>query len=163
MANRFSKMVAKVYALPSFLHSYLLTKAFCSQVKYANTTGVKILSIKPKRVELLLRNKKKVQNHIGGIHATAAATLAESTSGIVFGMSVPDDKLPLLKSMQLSYVRRMQGDLNAVATLNEDQIKLIQSEEKGDCFVNVQITDESGEQPIECQMEWAWITKRKNS
>ena len=161
MANRFSRMVAKIYALPTFLHSFLLTKLFCSQVKYANTTGVKIMSVTHNNVELVLHNKKKVQNHIGGIHATAAATLAESTSGIVFGMNVPDDKLPLLKSMKISYVRRMQGDLKAVATLDNNQIEMIQSEEKGDYMVNVIITDESGEQPIECQMEWAWITKRK--
>ena len=41
------------------------------------------------------------------------------------------------------------------------QITLISQDEKGSIFVPVIIEDESGEAPIECQMEWAWITKRK--
>lgn len=143
------------------MRSALLTKLFCSQVKYAKTSGVKLLKIDHHQVELLLENKKKVQNHIGGIHAVAAAVLAESATGIVFGMNVPDSRLPLLKSMNIRYQRRMQGNLLAKARLTDEQIKTIEHAEKGDIMVPVIITDESGEPPIECQMEWAWVNKKR--
>lgn len=161
MSNRFSKLVNKVNWFPKKLRPFLLTKFFTSKVKFAGTTGIEIRDISLQSVEINLSNKKKVQNHIGGIHAIAAAVLAESATGIVFGMNVKDECLPLLKSMTIGYQRRMQGSLNAVATLNEEQQQCIQQSEKGSVVVPVTITDESNEQPIVCQMEWAWVPKKR--
>ena len=36
----------------------------------------------------------QVQNHIKGVHACAMALLAESATGAVFGMNVPDSAIP---------------------------------------------------------------------
>jgi len=161
MSNRFSRMVKKVSVLPPSFHPLLLTKLFCSQVKFAGTAGVKIHQVTSNKVFAKLANKKKVQNHIGGIHAVAAALLAESTTGIVFAMNVQDGCLPLLKSMKIDYQRRMKGDLTAIARLTDEQQKLITENDKGDIVVDVVISDESNEQPIHCQMEWAWVSKNK--
>ena len=162
MANRFSRAIASIKKFPKFSHSFLLTKLFCSQVKYANTSKVCIVDIESKKVTMLMKNRKRVQNHIGGVHAIAAALLAESASGIVFGLQLPDSQLPLLKSMTINYQRRMQGDLAALATITDDQIALL-AQEKGNMEITVVITDESGQQPIECLMTWAWITKKSKS
>jgi acyl-coenzyme A thioesterase PaaI-like protein len=159
MVNRFSRVVKNIKKLPKVSHSFLLTKMFCSQVKYARTSKVTIVDIEPKQVKLLMINRKRVQNHIGGVHAIAAALLAESATGIVFGLNLPDSCLPLLKSMTINYQRRMQGDLTAIATISDEQISLL-TQEKGNMEIAVTITDESGEQPIECLMTWAWITKK---
>ncbi|ALO33530.1 hypothetical protein CMT41_01435 [Colwellia sp. MT41] len=161
MANQFNNIVSKINSAPSFMRSFLLTKLFTSKVKFAGTSGIKIIEITKHKTQLSLANKKNVQNHIGGIHAIAAAVLAESATGIVFGMNVPNSKLPLLKSMQVNYQRRMQGSLTAVAQLTAEQIELIEREDKGSVLVPVTIKDESGQTPIECQMEWAWVSKKK--
>ena len=161
MSNQFSRIIARVSYFPKSFHSFLFTKLFASKVKFAGTSGIKILSISSKRVEIELTNKKKTQNHIGGIHAVAAALLAESATGIVFGMNVSDRCLPLLKSMTIHYQRRMQGNLRATALLTDEQSQQIQSTEKGDLLVPVCITDDSGLEPIECLMNWAWVAKRK--
>lgn len=161
MANRFTSMVRKINRAPKSLRSFLLTKLFSSQVKFAGTTGIKIERLTQFESHLSLKNNKKVQNHIGGVHAVAAAVLAESATGIVFGMNVPDSKLPLLKTMTISYQRRMQGSLKAKATLTPEQVSQIVEEEKGSVTVPVLITDQSQNEPIICQMDWAWVTKNK--
>jgi acyl-coenzyme A thioesterase PaaI-like protein len=161
MANRFSLFVEKVNKAPQFMQSFLLTTFFNSKVRFAGTTGVKIEKVTHQQTILSLKNKKSVQNHIGGIHAIAAAVLAESATGIVFGMNVPDDRVPLLKAMTVEYQRRMQGNLKAVANLTLAQISLIEQQEKGDLIVPVIITDESGQMPIICEMEWAWVSKKR--
>jgi acyl-coenzyme A thioesterase PaaI-like protein len=161
MANRFANAVKKINKAPQFLRSFLLTKLFCSQVKFAGTVGIKIVSVSHNKVEIDLVNKKKVQNHIGGVHAVAAALLAESATGIVFGINVPNKCVPLLKTMTIQYQRRMQGDLKAIACLDNNTINNITMNEKGSCTVAVEITDESNQQPIVCQMEWAWVTKKE--
>jgi acyl-coenzyme A thioesterase PaaI-like protein len=159
MVNRFSRIVTKIKKLPKISHSFLLTKLFCSQVKYASTSKVTLVDIEQQQVKLSMVNRKRVQNHIGGVHAIAAALLAESATGIVFGLNLPDSCLPLLKSMKINYQRRIQGDLSAIATISNQQIALL-SQEKGNMEIAVTITDESGEQPIECIMTWAWISKK---
>lgn len=157
--NKFSGIISKINRAPDFCRSWLLTKAFCSKVKFAGTTGIRILEVSNQQVIIALENKKKVQNHIGGVHAVAAAVIAESATGIVFGMNLRDSSLPLLKTMKMSYVRRMQGAISAKATLTEQQIADIQSLDKGEMIIDVVITDESGQEPIESEMTWAWIPK----
>jgi acyl-coenzyme A thioesterase PaaI-like protein len=159
--NKLSRYVGKIYQLPTCFHQYLLTKLFCSQVKFAKTTGIHIEQITAQQVKITLTNKKRVQNHIGGIHAVAAAVLAESATGLLLGLHVPDARLPLLKTMTLHYKRRMQGDLQALATLTEQQIAQIQHQEKGELMIAVVLTDESGQQPIICEMTWAWLPKSR--
>ncbi len=161
MPNRLAKMVKKINKAPSSIRPWLLTKLFCSQVKYANTTGISIRAIESNRVEIDIANKKKVQNHIGGVHAVAAALMVESATGIVFGINLQDSKLPLLKSMKVNFNRRMQGALKAVATISDEQINQLQNTEKGDMLINVTVTDESNESPIECFMHWAWVSKKR--
>ena len=159
--NRFSRYVSRINKMPLKWRSYLLTKLFCSQVKFAGTAKVKLVSVNSEGVELFLHNRKKVQNHIGGIHAIAAGLLAESASGIAFGMHVPDSHLPLLKSMKMNFNRRMQGNLKALAHLTTEQIAQVTSEEKGDIEVFVQLIDDSGQEPIDCTMNWAWVPKKR--
>ena len=89
------------------------------------------------------------------------ATLAESATGMVFGVNVPDTHLPLLKSMTIHYTKLAKGNLQAVAQLDEEQIAKIQNDEKGSVVVPVKVTDEEGKEPIQVEMEWAWTPKRR--
>lgn len=161
MKNRFSRYVDRINKLPSSVRSFLLTRLFCSQIKFAGTAKVTLIKVSEQEVELFLANKKKVQNHIGGIHAVAAALLAESATGIISAMHVPDSHLLLLKSMTLNFNRRMQGDIRALATLTEQQINSLATEERGDIEVAVKIIDQSEQEPIDCTMVWAWLPKKK--
>jgi acyl-coenzyme A thioesterase PaaI-like protein len=160
MANKFRKIVTKVNKVPRSMRSFVLTKIFCTTVKFAKTASIKLVSVTNTQAVLTLENKKKVRNHIGGIHAIAAALLAESATGIVFGMNVLDSCIPLLKSMTIHYQRRMKGNLTAIAKISEADVQTIENSDKGTLIVSVEITDETQQQPIICEMEWAWVAKR---
>ena len=88
------------------------------------------------------------------------ALLAESCTGFIVGINLPGDKLPLIKRMDLNYVKRATGDMTAVASLTDEQIALMQTAEKGEVSVKVQVTDATGIEPLECEMIWAWVPKR---
>ena len=85
--------------------------------------------------------------------------LAETATGMVVGMNVPDDKIPLVKHLNTKFVRRSKGAMKAEAWLTPEQKQKIETTPKGDIIVSVKITDESGESPIECEACWAWISK----
>jgi acyl-coenzyme A thioesterase PaaI-like protein len=159
--NRLARAVSLFTPLPTALRGPLTSLLFNSQVRFAGTGGLRFEQLTADCAVVVVRNRRKVQNHIGGVHAAAMALLAETASGAVFGMNVGDDCLPLLKSMEITYLKRAQGDLRAVATLNDDARARIATEPNGNLVVPVTVTDESGEQPIQCRMTWAWVPKKR--
>jgi hypothetical protein len=78
-------------------------------------------------------------------------------------MNLPDDKLPLIKTLHVDYLKRAQGDMRAVASLRPEQIEQILTQDKGEVTVPVSITDESGQEPIACSMVWAWVPKQRKA
>lgn len=160
-AQRASRALAKTKSWPVPLRRLAMTKMFTFKVKFAGTGAVQIEEAGDGRAVLAMRNRRKVQNHIGGIHAAAMALLGESATGVAFGLALPDTHIPLLKSMKIDYVRRAQGDLRAEAKLSPEQQQAMQTQEKGDALVAVKVTDSAGEEPIRCEYVWAWVPKRK--
>lgn len=155
--NRLRRAVRQVEKLPRFLRQRFLGRAIGRTIPFVGTAGLRAVGVSPDRVIFELPDRKRIRNHIGTPHAAAAALLAETASGLAFGMHVPDNRVPLLKSMQVDYERRMVGSLRAEASINGEDIENIRTEERGDCLVNVTVTDASGEQPVQCRMRWAWV------
>lgn len=160
--NKMSRIATKTANLPQGLRSFILTRLFGRIVPFLATASVQFEEVGAARLVVSIKNRRKVQNHIKGVHAAAMALLAETSTGFVMGMNVPDDKLLLLKSMHVDYQKRSQGDMRAVATLSDEQIELLHSTDKGNFAVNVEISDESGEAPIQCEMVWAWLPKKRD-
>lgn len=125
MSNKLHRLVTSVNTspLPTRAKQAALSLLFNSQVKLAFTCGIQIQELSNTRAQLRLNNSLRVQNHIGGVHACGMALLAESATGIVFGMNVPDTCVPLIKSMSIQYKKRAKGDLQAVASLTPQQVR----------------------------------------
>ncbi len=116
------------------------------------------------RATVVLPNRRRVQNHLGGVHACGIALAAESASGCVFGMNLAPSQLPLLKSMAVAYRKRSMGDLVAVATLTPEQRELMATQPRGEVTVAVAVTDSiSNANPVECTMVWAWVPRPDKS
>ena len=128
--NRLHRIINNLNRLPEGLRTRGLTLAVGSAVKFAGTAKVEILEMTQTRLHARIRNRKIVQNHIGSLHAAAMALLAESVTGLVVGMNVPDNQTPVIKLMKIDYVRRAKGDLEAVATITEDDVTRIRSSGK---------------------------------
>lgn len=156
-----ARVVGRLQRLPDPLARRAIGLAFTSQVRFAGTGGVRFEKLTPGEAVLHMANQRKVQNHIRGIHAAAMALLAETATGALIAMNVPDDKLPLLKSMHVDYLRRAKGALKATASLDTAQRARIEQEPKGEVSVAVRVQDESGEEPITVTMLWAWVPKKR--
>lgn len=159
--NPLRQFALKANRYPHSISRWLMTRMFRHTVKLAGTAKLDIMGSDLKTVTFMIKNRKKVQNHIGSVHAAAMALLAESASGFIVGVNLPGDKLPLIKSMNLKYVKRAQGDMRAEAWLTDEQIAYMQTEEQGEVVVAVNVTDENGIEPVICEMCWAWIPRKK--
>lgn len=159
--NRLSGIIHKIERVAGPFHARAVTLALGRTVKFVGTAGLSVDELSAERAVVSVQNRKKVQNHIGSVHACAMALIAESATGFVVGMNVPDSAVPVIKSMKIEYVKRATGALRAEATLTEAQRQSIAAEPKGDVLVQCRVTDETGVEPIACEMTWAWTPKRR--
>lgn len=159
MKNQLSTIVEKLERKPRWIRGRLLDYALGSTIKFVGTAGLHCEKLTQKQAIFTLKNRKKVRNHIGTIHAAATSLVAETASGLVLGMNIPDDKVPVLKTMHVDYVKRSTGALTAVAKISEQQVEQLHLQDKGEMNVLVTVTDDANAEPVKCVMTWAWTPK----
>ena len=159
--NKLSKAVGFVQKLPKSWQTPALSFVMGRVIPFAGTSGTRVEKLTPNECVIVMRNKKKVQNHIGSVHAAAMGLLAESATGFMTGMTVPDDRIIVIRTMELEYQQRAPGDMKAVASFSDEQVKFIQDNPKGDISVPVVITDATGTETVKATMVWAWTPKKK--
>jgi len=158
-SNRLARVVDRVAHLPRPLASRALSALIGRAVPFVGTSDVKMLELSAERAVVRLENRRRVQNHIKTLHAAAMVLAAETASGMVVGMSVPDDKIPLMKSLTVDYVAKNRGGLTVTATLDDDTRRRIESDDAGEVDVPVVAVDDEGTETIRCRMLWAWRPK----
>lgn len=159
--NKLSHLVDSVNKLPQGMRVWLLSTIIGRIVRFAGTAGTRVEKLTPNECIIVMRNKKKVQNHIGSVHAAAMALMAESATGFITGLSVPDSRILVIRTLELEYKRRASGDMKAVASFSDEQVAFIKNTEKGDIEVPIKITDSTGEETAVAKMVWAWTPKKK--
>ena len=155
--NRLERQLERLQEVPAFARPWFRSVVLRRAVPFAGTAGLDFLQMTTSSVEIGIKNEKKVQNHIGGIHASAMNLLAETATGMVVGMNVRDDCIPLAKELKMAFKKRATGAMRAVATLTDEQRALMRASDKGEVKVAVTVTDEAGVHPVECEFVWAWV------
>lgn len=158
--NQFTRLLDRLDVLPGGLSTRAFSIAFGAMVPYVSTSGIRIESVSEQHVVATIKNRRKVRNHVGGVHAAAIALLAETTSGIIVGRNVPDSALPLIKSMSFKYIKRNYGAFRAEASLSAEQVEQIRNQPKGNTVVPVTLEDGRGNESVSCEMVWAWVPKK---
>lgn len=159
--NQLNQIITQINKLPDFLRVKALTAFFGKTVKFTGTAGIRIEKLTENEAIVSVKNKKSVQNHIGSVHAVANVLIAESATGYLIGMNLPDSSVPVIKTIKADYVKRAKGDMKAVASLTEEQLTLIRTTEKGETAVEVHITDSENKEPVVMEMIWAWTPKKR--
>ena len=155
--NRLERQLERLNEVPTFARPWFRSVVLGRAVPFTGTAKLRYEEMSARRVQIFVANGHKVRNHIGGVHAVASTLAAETATGMVMGMNVRDDCIPVVKDMRVHFKKRGQGAMRAVATLTDEQRELIRGSTKGEVSVAVTVTDESGNQPIECEFVWAWI------
>lgn len=161
-ANRLTRLTQSVNKLPAAWRPWALSFIMGRVIPFAGTSGTRVEKLTANECVIVMRNKKKVQNHIGSVHAAAMALLAESATGFMTGLSVPDDRIIVIRSMELEYLKRATGDMTAVASFSDEQLAYVKNTEKGDIQVPIKITDSTGTETVKATMIWAWTPKKKS-
>jgi acyl-coenzyme A thioesterase PaaI-like protein len=161
MANQMARLAARFGPLPATLRRRLLGLVLGWRVPFVGTARLQIEELSEQRVVTRLRNRRRVRNHIGTLHAAAVTLAAETASGFAVAMNLPDDKLPLMKTLQVDFIKRNRGGIRVTASLTDEQKQWMRERPKGEMDVSVEALDDAGEATVQCHMVWAWVPRRK--
>lgn len=123
------------------LGKWLFSQAVCFKAPYFGSISPRVESIEPGKAVVSLRKTRKVQNHIGTVHAIAACNLAEMAMGMAIEASIPSSMRWLPKAMTVQYIKKSETDLRAIATI---ELPLAQGA-KYELNVPVNVINASGE------------------
>lgn len=161
-SNPFVRIADQYANAPRRLHRSLVTNAVGDVIPFVDTAGCFIDTYTPQRVAVRLDNEEAVQNHLGGLHAAALALLAETASGLVVALNVPDGSSPLLRTMNVSFDQFAREAVQAEATLTGDEADQIQSRSIGQIEVNVLLTPPDDDTTlVSGTLKWAWMPEER--
>lgn len=159
--NKLSRIVGAMNRLPDFARKRALSTFMGRMVPFTGTAGIRIEVLEHDRCVITLPKRRRVQNHIGSVHAVASLLIAESATGFMVGLNVPDSRVPVIKTITADFVKRAKGDMRVVASLSPQQVELIRTTEQGETPVQVVIHDSEEKEPILIKMIWAWTPKKR--
>ena len=117
----------------------MFSKAVGQIAPYFSTIDPEITELRPGYCAMILRNQKKVHNHLGTIHAIAMCNAAELVGGLTTDVSVPKWARWIPQGMTVAYVAKAKTDLTVVCDCSE-----VDFSEPGAIVVPVVATDTEG-------------------
>lgn len=131
-----------------------LFSAFAArQAPFFKSVSPLVERLEPNSCEVLVRKRKRVQNHIGTMHIIAIANGLEMAMGFMAEASIPKHLRWIPKGMELQYPSKGETDILCSATVAADGWK------PGDLPVTVVATDAAGK-PVVTGTIFLWISEK---
>src|SRR5688572_21422350 len=89
--------------------------AFALRAPYFASIRPRFTVIEPNHAELVIRDRRRVHNHIGTVHAIALCNGLEAAMGALAEATIPADKRWIPKGMEVAYTAKANGDITCIA------------------------------------------------
>ncbi len=108
---------------------------------YSGSIGARVIDLSIGRAEVVLPERRRVQNHLRSIHAVALVNLAEMTCGLAMAYSIPDGARFIVTGLSIDYTKKARGEITAVC-----DCPVPATTESIDYAVDVLLTNQAGEE-----------------
>lgn len=119
---------------------WLFSRLVCFRAPYFGSIGPLVEELAPGRCVARIRDRRRVHNHIGTVHAIALCNLAELTAGLGTDASIPASMRWIPKGMTVRYLRKARGTLTATCVVPSATEGMVQ-----DLVAHVDVRDPAGE------------------
>jgi len=109
------KMYARLSSWP--LGRWFFTRLICLRAPYFGSISPLFRDLRPGAAVVSMRERRKVRNHIGTVHALAMGNLCELAAGLVMESTLPVGMRWIPKGMEIAYLAKAETDVVARATL----------------------------------------------
>ncbi|MGE0582593.1 MAG: hotdog fold domain-containing protein [Steroidobacteraceae bacterium] len=86
---------------------------------YFATISPRFLELRPGYCRVSMRKRRRVQNHLGTVHALAMGNLVELAAGMVTEVTLPASMRWIPRGMTIEYLKKALTDVTATARLDK--------------------------------------------
>ena len=116
---------------------------------YSGSIGARVEELAPAWCRVSLRDRRRVRNHLGSIHAMALANLAEMASGLAVLVGLPAGVQGIVTGFSITYLKKARGRLIAECRAERLDVTAEQEYEAA-----VAITDTQGDVVARATARW---------
>jgi len=138
---------------------WLFSRLICLKAPYFATIAPRFVALEPGRCEIRIRDRRRVHNHIGTVHAIALCNLAELAAGVMTDATLPSDMRWIPKGMSVEYLKKAVGTMHGVAT---PEAPVRSSAEGYEWPVTVQVSDRADELVFRARVSM-WVAPRQRA
>ena len=120
--------------------------------------GATVMEFEPGHVRVELRDRRKVRNHLGSVHAIALANLGELATGLAVLGALPPTVRAILTGIELTYAKKARGLLSAEARCEVGDVPSPREQR-----VEAHILDQSGDVVATARARWLLSPQRLKS
>ncbi|MBT8097728.1 MAG: DUF4442 domain-containing protein, partial [Woeseia sp.] len=96
---------------------FVFSRLVCWKAPYFSSIRPRFVELQPGYSKVTMKKRRRVQNHIGTVHAIAMCNLAEIAAGTMTDATVPQSLRWIPKGMTVEYLKRAETSVAAVATI----------------------------------------------
>lgn len=135
---------------------WLFSKLVCWRAPYFASIAPRVELLEPGRCVVSIRDRRRVHNHLGTVHAIALCNAAELAAGLATDATIDSTLRWIPKGMQVNYLKPARGTLIATASVPS----IGDVGDGKDCAVAVDLRDAAGESVFGARIAM-WITRRR--
>ncbi len=128
---------------------WLFSRLVGRMAPYSGTVGALVTELRPGHAKVVLRDRRKVRNHLGSIHAIALMNLGELATGLATVATLPGDRRSILTGLSMEYLKKARGTITAVC-----DVTIPDSGERAEHTVSGALSDSSGDVVARVTARW---------
>ncbi len=143
LATRWFQRIQKIPG-----HHLLINLGLSLVAPYSGNIRPRIVRVAPGYMEVKMKKRRAVENHMRTVHAVAMANLVELTASGAVQFSIPNTARWIPSGLTLNYLKKAKTDLRAVCQFDEPDWHTVQ-----DIPVTVDVYDTHGDKVVSATLQ----------